>query len=665
MKTFLFDMEVYPNYTLLMLKELNKNHWFRFELFNGHRTFVENYSFLHNLISISYLCGFNCTGYDQHILKQFLNTSDTETIYNISQSIIVDRQYYKHNYDLKLIDLMKISPAIRCGLKVQGARIHSKNIQELPIPPGTIINDSDRSKLVQYCMNDIHITEDLYSELEEQVKLRFIIKDKYNEESVLYKSDPQIAETIILKELGYDYSNRPRDVPDEKLHCEFPEWLSFSNTKFRNKDNTDLNEFLNELKSAINSTVMAPDFNFKKAIHLDGMDYQFGIGGLHSTEKQRAYVARKELCSDLIEDEVIVEADVTSLYPSIIINEGVYPSHIGHRFLDVYKKLYAERLEAKRSGDKSKSDMLKLVLNGTFGKFDNKYSSLYSTNCLLKTTLTGQLLLLMLIDMIGYSGGKVISANTDSVTVVNPSLKAFDNWQAVTNLNLEFENYKAIYSHSVNNYIAIKKDGGVKVKGRYVKGSLRNNCKGDIITEAVKSFLNDGTPLIDTLKKALANISWGHEGVGLINIEPFILMGYSKEGIEWNGVHIGKCIRYILSDIKIPAYINKIKKDGTKAKLPNADSILPIMDYKLDRGVHFFNKSVTGIHVGFLNMINEQLFIDKNDINNCHFIDLKQYEARCEKMLHEIGYYGDKTNARKRSGKKVRSVCKKLELALD
>lgn len=625
MKIFLFDMEVYPNYTLLMLKELNKNHWFRFELFNCHRTFLEHYNFLHNLIDTSYLCGFNCTGYDQHILKQFLNTSDTETIYNTSQSIIVDRQYYKHNYDLKLIDLMKISPAIRCGLKVQGARIHSKNIQELPIHPGTIINDTDRTKLVQYCMNDIHITEDLYNKLEDQIKLRFIIKDKYNEESVLYKSDPQIAETIILKELDYDYSNRPRDVPDEKLNCEFPEWLSFSNTKFRNKDNTDLNEFLNELKSAINSTVMAPDFNFKKTIHLDGMDYQFGIGGLHSTEEQRKYVAS--------DDEVVVEADVTSLYPSIIINEELYPSHIGPRFLDVYKKLYNERLEAKRSGDKSKSDMLKLVLNGTFGKFDNKYSSLYSTNCLLKTTLTGQLLLLMLIDMIGYSGGKVISANTDSVTVVNPSLKAFNNWQAVTNLNLECDNYKAIYSHSVNNYIAIKEDNGVKVKGRYVKGSLRNNCKGDIITKAVIDFLKEGTPIMNTLNKALNDIKWNNESVGLINIEPFILMSYSKEGVEWDGVTIGKCIRYILSNSKIPAYINKIKKDGTKAKLPNADSIFPIMDYKCN------------------------ICVD--------YIDLKQYEARCKKMLHEIGYFGDKTNARKRSGTKVCRVCKQFGLVFD
>lgn len=638
-------MEVYPNYTLLMLKELNKNHWFRFELFNGDRSDTNHYNFLHNLIATSYLCGFNCTGYDQHILKQFLNTSDTETIYNTSQSIIINKQYYKHNYDLKLIDLMKISPAIRCGLKVQGARIHSKNIQELPIPPGTVIKDSDRAALVKYCMNDIRITEDLYNELEEQVKLRFIIKDKYNEESVLYKSDPQIAETIILKELGYDYSNRPRDVADEKLHCEFPEWLSFSNTKFRNKDNTNLNEFLDELKSAINSTVIASNFDFKKTIHLDGMDYQFGIGGLHSTEKQRKYIAKA--------DEIIVEADVTSLYPSIIINEGVYPSHIGPRFLDVYKKLYTERLEAKRSGDKSKSDMLKLVLNGTFGKFDNKYSSLYSTNCLLKTTLTGQLLLLMLIDMIGYSGGKVISANTDSVTVVNPSLNAFNNWQAVTNLNLEGEDYKAIYSHSVNNYIAIKKDGGVKVKGRYVKGSLRNNCKGDIITESVKAFLNDGTPLIDTLKKALANISCGHENVGLMNIEPFILMGYSKEGIAWNGVHIGKCIRYVLSDSKIPAYINKIKKDGTKAKLPIADSILPIMDYvKVGWLVHNYESKRVG-------------FINTNVVDGDYYIDLKQYEARCEKMLHEIGYYGDKTNARKCSRKKVRKICNQLELAFD
>ncbi|MBQ0113529.1 MAG: hypothetical protein KBT03_10395 [Bacteroidales bacterium] len=52
------------------------------------------------------------------------------------------------------------------------------------------------------------------------------------------------------------------------------------------------------------------------------------------------------------------------MYPSIIIEYGLYPPHLGIEILEVYKQIKAERIEAKHNGNKTKDATLKLSLNG-------------------------------------------------------------------------------------------------------------------------------------------------------------------------------------------------------------------------------------------------------------------------------------------------------------
>ena len=113
-----------------------------------------------------------------------------------------------------------------------------------------------------------------------------------------------------------------------------------------------------------------------------------------------------------------MDCDVASYYPSIILNQGLCPANIGENFLRVYKKIVDERLKAKKEGDKVVSESLKIVINGSFGKFGSKFSALYAPEMLLQVTLTGQLALLMLIEKLENADIKVISANTDGVVSV-------------------------------------------------------------------------------------------------------------------------------------------------------------------------------------------------------------------------------------------------------
>ncbi len=109
-------------------------------------------------------------------------------------------------------------------------------------------------------------------------------------------------------------------------------------------------------------------------IKLGGSIYKMGMGGLHSTEKSTTHKAD--------EHYALIDRDVASFYPFIILNNGYTPDHLGANFLAVFRTIVERRLEAKakskeckKAGDSAGarmwatiSDGLKITINGTFGK---------------------------------------------------------------------------------------------------------------------------------------------------------------------------------------------------------------------------------------------------------------------------------------------------------
>ena len=96
------------------------------------------------------------------------------------------------------------------------------------------------------------------------------------------------------------------------------------------------------------------------------------------------------------EDEMLIDIDVASLYPSMLIEYGFYPKHLGPEFLEVYRQIKDERIEAKHNGNKVKNETLKLALNGLSGNLQNPHNFCYSPFAVMQIRINGQLLLLML-----------------------------------------------------------------------------------------------------------------------------------------------------------------------------------------------------------------------------------------------------------------------------
>jgi hypothetical protein len=129
----------------------------------------------------------------------------------------------------------------------------------------------------------------------------------------------------------------------------------------------------------------------------------------------------------------------------------------------------------------------------------------------IRVTITGQLALLMLIEMMECSGIRVVSANTDGIILLIPeglepiATMIVSWWEKRTGLEMEETLYRSVYQRDVNNYVAITTSGKAKRKGVFTQSGVLSGPAGkapcmDICADAVVEYLQHGTPISDTVR---------------------------------------------------------------------------------------------------------------------------------------------------------------------
>jgi hypothetical protein len=259
--------------------------------------------------------------------------------------------------------------------------------------------------------------------------------------------------------------------------------------------------FMKRLHREISNTLVRKetDFKYSKSIEFGGVHYDMGVGGLHSAD----------FASKFISDESyeIVDADVASFYPSMMIVNKIAPEHLDKEgFIRILKTITEERLKAKKV-DKVKADGLKITINSIFGKLGSETFWLQDAKAMLSVTVSGQLYLLMLIEAFVLNGIQVISANTDGVVCRIPIslkekyLEICSWWQKETNFQLEYTKYDLYARQDVNNYITKKYDGEIKAKGRFLsKIDLKKGYKYPVVPLAMYEYLLNDIPVEETIR---------------------------------------------------------------------------------------------------------------------------------------------------------------------
>lgn len=458
---------------------------------------------------------FNGNSFDIPIITAALAGATQEDLKKLANMIIdqemrpwqVYRKFRLTELNIDHIDLIEVAPGSFSSLKAYGARMNMPIIRDLPYHHDAVLTDDEKVEVSDYCDNDVDTTEALFNTLRKEIDLRIVIGKEYKED-FRSKSDSQMAETVFAKTLNI--ARRDNLVP-YTVKYKAPSFITFERP-----DLQALLEKIQETEYAMNGKtghVILPEFLGKDKVTIGNGVYQTGVGGLHSTHD-------KHVCHIASKDYIITDIDAASFYPNIAVICGMIPQNTGAKFIELYRDMIARRLEAKRlwknaekAGDietaeanKAIADTLRISLNGTFGKTASRWSPLYSPDLMIAITLTGQLVLLSMIEQIEKLGATVLSANTDGIAIGAPRDimskvgDYVDEFSALSGFEFEYTPYRVLAIKDVNNYLAVTTRKKIKAKGLYAKPDLRKNPTAPICSRAVQEWLLNGTDFRETIR---------------------------------------------------------------------------------------------------------------------------------------------------------------------
>ena len=583
-----------------------------------------------------YWVGYNSLRFDSQVVEWILrnynnwheksNLEICALIAQKAQDVIHDAnfevfpEYREEDLSFKQIDLFKVNHYDNKNRMVSLKRLEFEmdleNIEEMPIHHSKVnMTLQEVNTTRDYCRNDVYATYQFYKVTigdtdhplykdNNQIQLRLDIQQEFNIPCLNY-SDSKIGDEMIKKYYCEEKIIQYRDLPKKGT---FRKEIKLVNCigKYVKFVTPELKKFLSRIK---NCTISAQD-DFKEHIDFYGNVYSFMKGGLHTENKPEIFEADEEY--------EIIDWDVSSYYPAIIINNRKYPAHLGEQFLKGYKKMFERRLELKPQAKKNKRiagivGALKLAVNSVYGKSSDMQNWIYDRQLTMFTTITGELSLMMLIEAYELAGIHVISANTDGVTIrINKThldkMHEINNWwSTLTEYELERTDYRKIIFSTVNDYLAIKTSGEVKKKGDFLTDfELHKNKSGRIIPIALERYYINGDSVADTI-------------VNHINIYDFAMRQRATRDFHFEGRAEGKTTIYN----KLIRYYVSIK--GEKLlKVKNEDSMSGAA-------------SVSQVEAG------EWVMTVCNHLKKDHPLDNinhSYYIERAERIINKINYNG-------------------------
>lgn len=525
--------------------------------------------------------GFNSISYDLLLIWLAYSNQDAGVLKEATNDLILygmrpqelKSKYSFFTFKTSHIDLIEVAP-LKGSLKLYGARLHTKSIQDQPFPIDQDLNEFEIEQLKGFNFNQLDITEELFNFMKERLDLREAMSAEYKED-LMSKSDAQIAEVILAKEiakLNGKASKRQEIEPGTVFKYSIPSYI-----KYQSKELNDMLARIRQAKFIVeySGKIRLPD-ELKSSVRIGSGLYRLGIGGLHSSEENVCYKSDGT--------KSVVDRDVASYYPRLITTLKLYPASCGPNFLVAFEKIIDIRLDAKKRKIFSRDKGLKIVINGTSGKLSDVWSLFYSPDNTIQMTVSGQLALLMWIEILEDNGITVVSANTDGIVMLVPTekeetlKKVVDYWETVTGFTTEETRYKGYYARDVNSYFAVKADG-VKKKGPWAEVGSQSGTKLDtnpqtlICADAVEALLSKAIPIEETI-------------LNCKDFTRFVTVRQAKApGAHWKGEYLGKVLRWYYAKgetgcIQTVAHNNKVAdSDGAKPCLVLPDSFPTDIDY--------------------------------------------------------------------------------------
>ena len=354
------------------------------------------------------------------------------------------------------IDIFKMhhwdNPAKRSSLKWIQYSMDWDNILEMPIHHGsTVTTREEIDTILEYCINDVKSTKEIYNRSKSQIALRKELTKTYGI-NLFSASEPRISKELFGYYLSEKLNIPKKELKDMRTHRDIIKikdiilpYINFTSSEF----STLLQRF-----KALEVNGRNLKGNFKYILNYKDVKTDFGLGGVHCARKKGVYESN--------EDMIIMSSDVTSFYPNLAIRNRWSPGHFPvDAFCDQYEWFFEERKKIPKSNPMNY--VYKIILNSTFGLSNDENSFFYDPELCMKITINGQLTLMMLYEQImeRIPGAISLLHNTDGVETIIPR-KYYDEymlickeWEETTNLSLEHDQYQKLVLGDVNNYIGL------------------------------------------------------------------------------------------------------------------------------------------------------------------------------------------------------------------
>jgi len=450
-----------------------------------------------SLLSGEYVyVGFNNKAYDNFLIEDILQNRPTNYIKLKSDSIIKKRpsQFIDFlNLDTK--EQMQPGFSLKKFESMSGMAVEESSI------PFDYKEDFTVEQILEVCkynIQDLRATIDLYKTRDDYFNGKELLVKEYgtSKKSINYSNGSTAASYLMGRDKLESFE------PDDPNIYGVP-----TGVKLFLENALKVSPEISQLKTkAEREKAMRKEWT-SLVMEAHGNVYTWGFGGLHSAKGRIETNKRgtKKIIYDVVDTNGVQQWDSGSHFPNIMLRDNLL-GPVTNKF----RNLVTERLKNKALGNPLAGTQ-KIIINSVYGLLRLQSSKLYNPKSAIRVNVSGMVAIYNLADKLDLVGN-VYQVNTDGIAfkpypdVTQDKLYTIKKqWEDEFKLQLEVSSFDRLIQRDVNNYIAVKPNGKLKLKGGAV-----GQANGVDVTKASKPTIIDhmlveklvyGRPFITTVNE--------------------------------------------------------------------------------------------------------------------------------------------------------------------
>lgn len=490
--------------------------------------------------------GYNNNHYDQYILKAILCGFNPKEVNDFIiredkkgwQFSSLFRKFQMYNFDV----MQRNDGGLKSLEGFMGSNIKETSI---PFDIDRKLTESEIEETVKYCRHDVEQTIEVFLQRKDDLDVQLELIKEFNLPlSFVTKTQTQLtAEILEAKSVRFC----------DDFNINFPEYLN------KIKKYKYIVDWFKKFKT---DKILSDDQ--KKEIYgqnleteVAGVPHVFAWGGLHGALPK------------YFGEGYFLHIDVSQYYPSLMTGHNYFSRAASDKGKRRYEMMRKESIRLKAFPElKKKRTGYKTCNNKAYGAMKDKYNKLFDPLNANNICVTGQLALLLLIEML-EPHCKLIQSNTDGLIVKLYSIDDYEliddicwEWEQLTHVKLAFDPIiTRIYQKDVNNYLFVNEDGEIESKGAYVKSLSPLDFDLPIVNKAIVDYLIYDIPIEKTINECDA----------LIMFQKIVKLSGKFKHVVHNGkIFTEKCFRVFASTRDSDSYIGKQKEgNNTIEKFAN------------------------------------------------------------------------------------------------